>query len=144
MLLAVFLALCIRTSNTMAFKRDLEFSATTAAVSRILDQAERTQGYIPGETPVVLIGMLPSSTISMERPGFEQIAKAQGMRYTYAASYETANYWYLEMMLGENMNLVSHEERTQLYLHPDAQSLSAYPYEGYCRMIDDCLFIRIS
>lgn len=143
-LLAVFLALCTRNSNTMALKRDLEYSATTAAVSRILDQAERTPGYIPGETPVVLIGMLPASTISMERPGFEQIAKVQGMRYTYAASYETANYWYLEMMLGESMNLVSHEERKQFYLHPDVQALPLYPHEDCCRMLDGYLIIRIS
>ena len=103
-----FLALNIRTSNAMALKRDAEFSATTAAMSRLLDQAERTEGYVPGETPVVLIGMLPSSAIAMERPGFEDLARAQGMRYTYGASYETGNYWYLEMALGEPINLVPH------------------------------------
>ena len=143
-LLALFLALNIRTANVMAFKRDLEFSATTAAMARILDEAERTQGYIPGETPVVLLGMLPNSTISMERPGFEEIARAQGMRYTYGTSYETANYWYLEMLLGEPINLVSHAERVRLSTHPETAALNRYPYEGYCRMIDGYLFIRIS
>jgi len=144
LLLCAFLALNIRTSNTMAFKRDLEFSATTAAMSRLLDQAEQTQGYMPGETPVVLIGMLPSSMISMERPGFERIARAQGMRYTYGASYETSNYRYLTMALGEPINLVSHEERVRLSAHPEAAALLQYPHEDCCRMIDGYLFIRIS
>lgn len=144
LLLCAFLALNIRSSNVMALKRDLEFSATTAAMSRLLDQAEQTQGYVPGETPVVLIGMLPSSAISMERPGFEEIARAQGMRYTYGASYETSSYWYLTMALGEPINLVSHEERIRLSAHPEAAALRQYPYENCCRMIDGYLFIRIS
>lgn len=139
-----FLALNIRTSNAMALKRDAEFSATTAAMSRLLDQAERTEGYVPGKTPVVLIGMLPSSAIAMERPGFEDLARAQGMRYTYGASYETGNYWYLEMALGEPINLVSHEERVRLSAHPDAESMPAFPSSGCCRMIDGYLYIRIN
>ena len=144
MLLFVFLSLNIRTSNTMALKRDLEFSATTSAMSRLLDQAEQTDGYIPGETPVVLVGMLPSSRIAMERSGFEEIARAQGMRYTYGASYETANYWYLQMALGEPINLVSHEERVRLTQHPDIAMLSAFPSDGCCAMIDGHLYIRIN
>lgn len=144
LLLCAFFALNIRTSNSMALKRDLEFSATTAAMSRLLDRAAQTEGYIPGETPVVLIGMLPSSPISMERPGFETIAAAQGMRYTYGASYETANYWYLEMALGEPINLVPHSERIRLSEHPEAAELTSFPYAGCCRMIDGYLFIRIS
>lgn len=141
--LLCFLALNIQNANAMAFKRDVEFSANTAAMSRLLDQAERTEGYVPGETPVVLIGMLPSSAIAMERPGFENLARAQGMRYTYGASYETGNYWYLEMALGEPINLVSHEERVRLSAHPDAADLPAFPSSGCCRMIDGFLFIRI-
>lgn len=141
--LCLFLALNIRTSNEMALKRDLEFSSTTAAMSRLLDQAERTQGYVPGETPVALIGMLPSSAISMERPGFETLSKAQGMRYTYGAAYETSNYWYLEMALGEPVNLVSHEERARLGESEQAQAMPAFPQPGCCAMIDGILHIRI-
>lgn len=140
--LCMFLLLNIRTSNELVLKRDLEFSATTAAMSRILDQAEQTEGYVPGETPVVLVGMLPSSAISMERPGFEELARAQGMRYTYGASYETANYWYLQMMLGEPIHLVSHEERMKLSETEFAQNMPAFPKEGYCAMADGYLYIR--
>lgn len=143
-LLCTFFALNIRTSNTMALKRDLEFSATTSAISRLLDQAERIEGYEPGKTPVVLLGMLPTSRIAMERGGFETIARAQGMRYTYGASYETANYWYLQMALGERVNLVPHAERIRLSQHPSAGTLPLFPQEGCCAMIDGYLYIRIS
>jgi len=142
--LSLFLLLNIRTANEMALKRDLEFSSTTAAMSRLLDRAERTQGYVPGETPVVLIGMLPSSSISMERPGFETLAKAQGMRYTYGAAYETSNYWYLTMALGEPIRLVSHEERMRLSDSAQAKTMPAFPQEGCCAMADGMLYIRIN
>jgi len=142
--LSLFLLLNIRTANEMALKRDLEFSSTTAAMSRLLDRAERTQGYVPGETPVVLIGMLPSSAISMERPGFETLAKAQGMRYTYGAAYETSNYWYLTMALGEPINLVSHEERMRLSASEPAKFMPAFPQDGCCAMSDGMLYIRIN
>ena len=138
-----FLVLNIRIANEMALKRDLEFSSTTAAMSRLLDHAERTQGYVPGETPVALIGMLPSSSISMERPGFEQIAKAQGMRYTYGAAYETSNYWYLQMALGEPINLLPHEERARLTGSEQVKNMPAFPKDGCCVMADGILYIRI-
>ena len=141
-LLALFLAVNVRNANQMAVKRDLEFSATTSAISRILDRAEQTEGYLPGETPVVIVGMLPSSALAMERPGLEAVADAQGMRYTYAAAYETSTYWYLQMALGERINLVPHEQRVKL--DNKARRMPAYPDEGCCRMIGGRLYIRLN
>lgn len=131
-------------SNQMSFKRDLEFSSTLSVVTRILDRAEQTEGYVPGETPVVLVGILPSSPVSMERPGFEEIARHQGMRYTYAASYETSTYWYLQMTLGAKVNLVSHEERRVLSGRSEVEQMPVFPQEGCCAMIEDKLYIRIN
>lgn len=141
-LLAVLLALGVSVSNQMAVKRDLEFHATASAMTRLLRRMEQTEGYIPGETPVVIIGILPSSKISMERPGFEEIAKAQGMRYTYGASYETSTYWYLQMALGDPINLVSHAERRRLT--KTAPELSAFPAEGCCQLADGYLYLRLN
>lgn len=141
-LLGVLLALNTGSSNQMAVKRDLEFYSTMSAMARVLDRAEQTQGYIPGETPVVLVGMLTSSSIAMERPGFETVSKAQGMRYTYGAAYETSNYWYLQMALGEPINLVSHKERRKLT--GSAPDLSAFPKEGCCQMRDGYLYLRLN
>lgn len=144
LLLCAVLGINTVSSNQMSFKRDLEFSSTLSAVTRILDRAEQTEGYVPGETPVVILGMLPSSALSMERPGFESIARHQGMRYTYAASYESATYWYLQMVLGVPIRLVSHEERIALSSSEQAAGMPAFPQEGCCRMIDGRLYIRIN
>ena len=141
-LLAVLLALGVATANRMAVKRDLEFQATASAMTRLLHRMEQTEGYVPGETPVVIIGMLPSSKISMERPGFEDVAKAQGMRYTYGASYETATYWYLQVALGEPINLVSHATRRRMT--KTAPKLPAFPAEGCCQILDGYLYLRLN
>lgn len=143
-ILAILLVFNIHTSNQMVLKRDLEFSATTSAISRILDRAKTTEGYIPGETPVVIIGYLPSSSLSMERPGFETIARAQGMRYTYAASYETSTYWYLQMAMGEPINLVPHNERERLSKIAYEESMPSYPNPDCCQMRDGYLYLRLN
>ena len=48
------------------------------------------------------------------------------------------------MALGEPINLVSHEERVRLSVHPDAESMPAFPSPGCCRMIGGYLYIRIN
>ena len=113
-------------------------------ISRILDQAEQTKGYVPGETPVVVVGMLPSSSVSMERPGFESLADHQGVRYTYAAAYEDANAWYLRMILGSHVQLVEDSVMRALSDSPEAQAMPCFPSEGFCQMIDGMLYIRLS
>ncbi len=129
--------------NQMAVKRDLELSATHSAFTRILGRLEARADYEPGVTPVVPVGMLPSSRLSMTRNGFEELSKLQGMRYTYAASYETSQYWYLTMILGARINLVPHEDRIRLIrAHPETDGMPRYPEEGSVALIDGALFIR--
>ena len=131
-------------AHQLCVKRDLEFSATMSAFTRILDEAEQVDGYVPGETPVVVVGMLPSSGISMERPGYEALSGFQGARYTYAAAYESANAWYLRMILGEHVHLVEDGVMRALSASPEAQAMPCFPSEGFCQMIDGLLYIRIS
>lgn len=131
-------------SNQLCVKRNLELSSTLSAFTRILDQAEQTKGYVPGETPVVVVGMLPSSSVSMERPGFESLADHQGVRYTYAAAYEDANAWYLRMILGSRVQLVEDSVMRALSDSPEAQAMPCFPNEGFCQMIDGMLYIRLS
>lgn len=144
LVLAVIFCININASNQMAVKRDLEYSATTSAMARLIDQAERTEGYVPGETPVVINGTLPTSSISMVRSGFEEISLHQGMRYTYAASYEDATRWYLQMALGEPLCLVDPSEPLTKAQQAALDAMPAFPLEGCCRMVEGCLIIKIS
>lgn len=143
-LLSMMIGLNIIHANQLYVKRDLELSSTLSAMTRILNRAEETEGYIPGETPVVPLGLLSSSSLVMERPGFEAAAAQQGMNTTYAAAHEYSMYWYLKMMLGENIVVPTPEETRKLNQLPEADSIPAYPAEGFAQMLDGRLFIRFN
>ena len=131
--------------NAMYAKRDLEYAATHSAMTRILSRMEETEGYIPGETPVVIAGVLPSSQIAMLRPGMAEISQVQGMRYTYGASYETSAYWYFSTILGAKLNLVPHSERTRLTKETkEIKDMARFPEEGCAAMIGGRLFLRLN
>lgn len=144
LLLSLMIGLNIIHSNQLYVKRDLELSSTLSAMTRILNRAEETEGYIPGETLVVPLGLLSSSALVMERPGFEAAASQQGMNTTYAAAHEYSMYWYLQMMLGENMAVPTPEETRMLNQLPEVASIPAYPAEGFAKMLDGRLFIRFN
>lgn len=144
LVLGVIFCININASNQMAVKRDLEYSATTSAMARLIDQAEQTEGYVPGETPVVVNGMLPTSSISMVRSGFEALSRHQGMRYTYAASYEDATRWYLQMALGEPLNLVDPSASLTQAQRAALDDMPAFPLDGCCRMVEGCLILKIN
>lgn len=129
-------------ANQLVLKRDLELSSTLSVTARILDEAEQTEGYVPGETPVVIVGMLPNSSVSMERPGYEAIARHQGARYTYAIPYEGANAAYFRSTLGANLYLV--DSPGEASLPPEASDMPAFPLAGCTRLIDGVLYIRFS
>ena len=143
LLLCVIIAQNTFLSNRLAFKRDVEWSSTLSAMTRVLDRIEQTEGYVPGETPVVLVGILTSSSISMTHPGFESLESYQGARYTYAASYETSTYWYLKMALGARVNLVDEDERRIRSTPAVTDSLTIFPDAQCCQMIDGVLYIRL-
>ncbi len=142
-LLALVLGIDIAASGQMSLKRDLEFTATTSAAARILDAAERTEGYVPGETPVLVHGLLSSSAIAVERPGFETIARHQGMRYTYAASYETAFNWYMDMAIAPNMNLLPAKTTPTDGQQRALDAMPAFPQPGFAAMCDGVLLVKL-
>lgn len=125
-------------------KRDLELQSTLSVMTRVLERVEETPGYAVGETPVVILGYLPSSKVAMVRPGFEEISRYQGMRSTYADAYERSHAWYLRSLLGWNINLVSWEEAGDWQKTELAERIPLFPAEGCVQIIDGIMFVRLS
>jgi len=134
----------ILTANQLYLRRDLEFYSTTAAATRILKHADSIEGYIPGETPVCVLGYLPSSKIGFVRPGFETLSNLQGMRYTYAAAYEASTPWYFQMILGYPVNFVHIDDQYLFRISGIGDGIPSYPDENCYQMIDGILFIKLS
>lgn len=138
------IAMSCLTAQTLYVKRDLELQSTLSVMTRVLDRLEATPGYVPGETPVVLLGYLPSSRLSMVRPGFERVSQFQGMRSTYADAYEASHPLYMHALLAWPINLVTPEEARVWQESELADSLPGFPCEGSIQIIDGTAFVRLS
>ena len=144
LLLSLMIGTSTLAANQLYLRRDLEFYSTTSAMTRVLKRADQVEGYIPGETPVCMLGYLPSSKVGFVRPGFESLSNLQGMRYTYAAAYETSNVWYVQMILGYPVNFVSMQEQQAYQYSGISSRMPAFPDADCCQLIDGVLFIRLN
>ena len=143
-LTAVLLLQNISLANQLYLKGYLEDQATLSAMTRVLEDADGVEGYVPGETPVVIIGSLSDSAIAMERPGFSTVSSMFGMEFAYSTTYEATHIWYFAQSLGYPIALVSDAQRLEYVYAGFKDRLPAYPADGYCAMIDGKLFIRLS
>ena len=142
-LFCIYLGTNVITSNRLAVKRDVEYRSTLSAFARILSDANEIPSYVPGETPVLIIGYLPSSRISMVRDGLEDLNPLQGARYTYAAAYETSTKWYLQQICGSSIRFLDDFDSWGHRWGPEIKSMAAYPVSGYIQMIHGVLVINL-
>ncbi|MBQ9010103.1 MAG: glucosyltransferase domain-containing protein [Clostridia bacterium] len=141
-LFCIYVGMNVITSNRLAIKRDVEYRSTLSAFTRILSDAGEIPSYVPGETPVLIIGYLPSSRISMVREGLEDLNPLQGARYTYAAAYETSTKWYLSQICGSSIRFFEEHDWEHRW-GPEIKAMNAYPVDGYIQMIHGVLVINL-
>ncbi len=141
--LSFILLVNVTEGNRLYIKRDLEFDATLSAFTRIMEHITDVEGYIPGETPVVLVGYLPSSAIAMERDGLADLRDLQGARYLYAASYESSTITYLQTIFGDRINLVPVGTRDAIASTEAVSNIPPYPEPGYMQLVDGVLIIKL-
>lgn len=80
-------------ANQAYMKKDLEKSSTLVLAARIIERIEQTDGYVPGKTPVALVGQIRYNPyLSGKREGFEEFFDKTGLNYSYAATYNFRQY----------------------------------------------------
>lgn len=132
-------------ANQVYVKKSLEESATLSAMTRIVAQMESTEGYIPGKTKVVLLGDINYSTISSKKNSLDTLSVSReslGMNYsvTYYGAYDN----YFRYILGYNVNLAP-QNLADLYIdNREVLNMPAFPVEGFCKMVDDVLLVKLS
>lgn len=60
-------------ANQSYLKVALEEKATDALMVRVVGRLEQTEGYVPGETPIAVVGLLPTSPLYKTMDGFEDV-----------------------------------------------------------------------
>jgi len=132
-------------SNELYLKRDLESQATLSAMTRILAKMESTEGYIPGEMPVVLEGDINNSTVSRYRPGFDypELLISE-INHNYSVTHYYGYLEYFEYILGYPLNAASLEEFEEYAKKPEVIAMPAFPNGDYCKIVDGALVVKLS
>ena len=131
-------------SNQVYLKKNLEQQSTLSLMTRVVNRMERTEGYVPGYTPVVFLGSMEKSPLSAPRFGFEAVEEFDAASNRFAADGAEENTWYMWEILGYPANMASYYETLAIAQSEEGQSMPAFPAEGSCRMLDGYMVVKLS
>lgn len=126
----------IQTANTLYLKKDLERQATVSQMTDVRIRLEQTEGYVPGETPVLFSGS-PGG----EAPeAFDRVSEITGAGMTSMAG--SAGYAaYFEYVL---QTPVCIRKDPSVRNSPEIARMPVFPAEGSVAWIGDTLVVRMS
>lgn len=131
-------------ANQAYLKKDLEYQATLSVMTRVVDRIEQTEGYAAGETPVVLVGSLAESRVSMPREGLRELSSGTGLAWTYSVTYDLTYRWYFDRILAYPINLLGSGDAQEWARRSEVAEMPAFPDAGSCRMVDGVVVVRLS
>ena len=128
-------------------KKDLEQTACLALMSRVMTRIEAQPDYVPGETPLVFVGV--SHLLNEKLPGFEAYYDIAGAEYPSPLVKSDASYFYngyaayLRYIL--NSSAVAADADTWIRLHRDPRVLAmpTYPEDGCVQTLDGVMVVRL-
>ena len=129
-------------SNQLYLKEQLEYDATLSVMTRVVDRLEQLEGYVPGETPVALIGDINLGPLANERPAFEYMNDFLGAEFVYAPTFEATYEMYLRDVMGYAVDLIADVDivaQTE-----QGRALTIFPDAGCAAMIDGIATIKLS
>lgn len=147
LLIAFILWANVQTANALYLKKDLEQGATLSLMTRIVYRMEATEGYIPGETPIVFIGV--NSQIN-PLPGFDYCCNITGADSSQVIVQATSTYYYnvyeayFKYVLQNPAVMGNDEIWTSLQTDSRVADMPSYPAVGCIRFIDGILVVKVS
>ena len=144
LLMAVLLFGNVRFSNGLYLKKDLEHDAYMAVVNRIVYRMEDFDGYVPGETPVAIVG-LPQQMADIV-PGFETYRDPNGMWMSDVLCFPEPDRWayYFKYTMMNPIKLAGGDIWHSMPDNPQVAQMPVYPAEGSLALIDDVLVVKLS
>lgn len=123
-------------SNQIYLKRQLQEDATRELVSRIVYDIEHTDGYVPGQTEVAIVGYFDKSYVT-DISGMEEI-QAYGMSKTSLTYYGT-EFYYMDLVMNVDMDFVYADPKEEVI-----KNMPTYPQKGSVAIVDGVLVVKIS
>lgn len=131
-------------ANQAYLRRSLEYDSTASFVARILDRIEETEDYLPGQTPVAIVGSTHDSLMSMQRPGFESLAELHNADDNFALTYPSTYGWYFSQIANYPIVFCDASVVSELKIRQDVIDMPIFPAAGCCVMKDGMLIVKLS
>ncbi len=147
-LIAIIILSNVQIANTIYLKKDLEQSATLSLMTRVVYRMEETNGYVPGETPVVFIGV--SDQINSSMPGFDSYNKIMGAGLSQAITQSTSTYYfniyeaYFKYVLKNPAIMADDKVWTSYQTDREAIEMPCFPASGCTKIEDGVLLVKMS
>lgn len=139
-LLGAVLLSCVQTSNALYVRRQSEQTAAFSAMTRVLDRIETTEGYVPGKTEVLLIGV-PEPP---RKDAFSFTYRLIGSRDTSPISGESYYGGFFNYLLPSDIRLCGEARREALIHQIDVDALPVFPADSALLWLDDnTLILRL-
>ena len=137
----------VQTANNVYLKKQLEQDACLSLMTRVMYCVEEQEDYIPGETPLVFVGVSPLLNKSI--PGFEAYYDIEGATDSSPIVKSDASYFYnvyaayLRSVL--NSNAVTADTQTWARLQKDVRTaeMPCYPGDGCVRLLDGIMVVKL-
>ena len=131
-------------ANDVYIRKDLEYQATQATMTRVLDRMEQTEGYVPGKTPVIWLGDLEVSALSADRGESFAALQDVGLWSNFSVTYETTLRWYLKYVMGYPIRYAAEKVKKEYTGRDEVRRMPAFPAVGCCKMIDGNMVVKLS
>ena len=133
-------------ANQVYLKKSLEYQATMSFMTKLTYSIEQTEGYVPGETPVLVLGNFETSSLFAQREGFGEFASGVGLDRQSAVTYSVTFEQFFSSVLSYRINWVdmgSADAYARAGL-PEVQAMPVYPARGSCRIVDGVLVVKLA
>lgn len=143
LLIGVLLYGQVQFANGMYMKKDLEYDANLSLMTRVAERMEAYDEYVPGETPVVFVG-LPENQQEVI-PGFEDFRDVTGLLHTDVFYLATSSRYqaYFEYVLATPIAMADSTVWEDTLASPSVQEMPCYPREGCVAMLDGTLVVKL-
>ena len=133
----------ITTANDIYLKKSLESKATLSMMTRVVDRMEETEGYITGETEVVIVGEVINSTLNRSRDGFDRYNHFTGQAVPYSVTYYKTYAQYFHYILGYPVKMVDEGLRNEYMCREEVREMPVFPAMGSTMMLDGKLIVKL-
>ncbi|MBQ4260219.1 MAG: hypothetical protein IJB84_08190 [Lachnospiraceae bacterium] len=143
LILAIIIFNNITFANDIYLKKSLESQATLSLMTRVVDRMEQTEGYIPGQTEVVLVGELYQSSLNRSRNGFDRFNYFTGQMVPFSVTYYKTFEQYFHYILGYPVKMVDLGIRNQYAGREEVKEMPVFPAADCTMVLDEKLIIKI-